>query len=70
MADRVGLDRAMFDSCLESGKYRSAIEAETRAGRQLGIDSTPVFFVNGTKISGAQPYSVFKTAIDKALAGQ
>jgi protein-disulfide isomerase len=70
MADRAGLDRAMFDSCLESGKYTSAVEAETRAGRQLGIDSTPVFFVEGVEVSGAQPYSVFKSAIDKALAGQ
>jgi protein-disulfide isomerase len=70
MADRVGLDRAMFDSCLESGKYTAAVQAETRAGRQIGIDSTPVFFVEDVEISGAQPYSVFKNAIDKALAAQ
>ena len=68
MASNVGLDRAVFDAALDSGKYKSVVEAETSEGRKLGLDSTPVFFVNGVKIEGAQPYSVFKSTIESALA--
>ena len=68
MASNVGLDRAVFDAALDSGKYKSVVEAETSEGRKLGLDSTPVFFVNGVKIEGAQPYSVFKSTIEGALA--
>jgi protein-disulfide isomerase len=70
MATRIGLDREAFDSCLDTTKYKSAVQAETSAGRTLGIKSTPMFYVNGQEISGAQPYSAFKSLIDKALAGQ
>lgn len=68
MASNVGLDRAVFDAALDSGKYKSVVQAETSEGRKLGLDSTPVFFVNGVKIEGAQPYSVFKSTIEGALA--
>jgi len=40
-----------------------------QAARDLGISSTPTFFVNGIPIVGAQPYSVFKQIIDLELAG-
>jgi protein-disulfide isomerase len=70
MASNGGLDRAMFDAALDSGKYKSVVQAETSEGRKLGIDSTPVFFVNGVKIPGAQPYSVFKSTIESALGAQ
>ena len=68
LAGQVGLDPEDFKSCLSGGRYESEIKAERKSGDQLNIDSTPVFFVNGTRIEGAQPYSVFKAAIDKALA--
>ena len=36
----------------------------------LGIRSTPTFFINGLAIVGAQPFEVFKQVIDQELAGQ
>ena len=36
----------------------------------LGIRSTPTFFINGLAIVGAQPLDVFKQVIDKELAGE
>jgi predicted DsbA family dithiol-disulfide isomerase len=36
----------------------------------LGVRSTPTFFVNGIALVGAQPYEIFKDVIDKELAGE
>ena len=36
----------------------------------LGIRSTPTFFINGLAVVGAQPIDVFKQVIDKELAGE
>ena len=44
----------------------------TSYAQALGLDSygVPTFFVNGTYISGAQPFSAFQQMIDAALAGE
>jgi protein-disulfide isomerase len=67
-AQNAGLDMAKFNSCLDSGKYATEVAADLQAGAAAGVRGTPAFFVNGQLISGAQPYSVFKAAIDAALA--
>jgi len=36
----------------------------------LGVSSTPTFFINGLAIVGAQPLDIFKQVIDKELAGE
>ena len=71
-ATELGLNAAEFNSCFDSGKYSSAVQANFSEGSQLGVSGTPSFFIgtsNGTgqKIVGAQPYSVFKQAIDALL---
>jgi protein-disulfide isomerase len=37
-------------------------------GMRLGVNSTPTVFVNGRRISGAQPYDVFAAVIDEELS--
>jgi protein-disulfide isomerase len=34
----------------------------------LGVNSTPTIFINGRRLSGAQPYEVFAAIIDEELA--
>lgn len=63
----LGLDSKKFDECLDSGKYYSKIQKDLSDGLAAEVDSTPTFFINGTKIVGAQPYSVFKQAIEQEL---
>lgn len=63
----LGLDTNAFNQCLDSGSMADRIRADTAAGTQVGVESTPTFFVGSTKISGAQPYSVFQSAIDAEL---
>ncbi len=67
-AQNLGLDTGTFDRCLDSGKYAAEVANDLQAGAAAGVRGTPAFFVNGELISGAQPYNVFKTAIDAALA--
>lgn len=64
-AKDVGYD---IGSCLDSGKYKSEVQKDLSEGSSAGVQGTPGFFVNGKLISGAQPYSVFKQAIDSELA--
>jgi len=37
-------------------------------GQKFGVSGTPAFFINGKFVSGAQPFSVFKTVIDGELS--
>jgi protein-disulfide isomerase len=55
--------------CLQSNKYAEAVQADLNEARSLGVNSTPSFFINGFPITGAQPYSVFESAIGLAERG-
>jgi len=66
-ASDIGLDTDEFNSCLDSGAMTSEVKKDMLDGQKLGVKGTPAFFINGEMISGAQPYSVFKSAIDSAL---
>lgn len=69
-ASEISLDLDLFSSCLDSRKYQQEVEADYQFASQLGIRSTPTFFINGLAVVGAQPYEVFKQIIDQELAGE
>lgn len=62
-----GIDTAKFASCLNKGTYTKYVANELAQGQTAGVTGTPTTFVNGLAIVGAQPYEVFKSAIDGAL---
>ena len=64
------LDEAAFESCLDSGKFDDFIQEDMNFSLDLGVRSTPTFFINGVPIVGAQPLSAFEQLIDKELAGE
>lgn len=66
-ATSVGADVAKINSCLDSKKYDSKIQSDTSMGTKAGVNGTPAFFVNKVLVSGAQPFSEFKTVIDTIL---
>ena len=66
-ASDLGLNTGTFDTCYDNGTYNEAIDAELALAAKVGASGTPTFFVNGTKIVGAQPFSAFQAAIDAAL---
>jgi protein-disulfide isomerase len=67
-AQELGLNMSKFKADLDSGKYKSAIEAEAKEGSTLGVSGTPAVFINGRKISGAYPFDTFKKIADEELA--
>ncbi len=64
----LGLNTKQFNDCVDSNKYRSEVLADFADGQAAGVSGTPTFFINGQKIVGAQPFSVFKQVIDAELA--
>ncbi len=67
-AKDLGLNSATFNQCLDSGKKAAVVSADQKAGTEAGVSGTPTFFINGKSVVGAQPYAVFKQAIDAELA--
>lgn len=69
-AQELSLNMDKFQSCIKDHKYQAAVEADSDFAVNLGVSSTPTFFINGLAIVGAQPLDVFKQVIDKELAGE
>jgi protein-disulfide isomerase len=67
-AATVGLDADKFAACLDSSKYGERVRDGVSQGGRLGVNSTPTVYVNGRRLSGAQPYEVFAAVIDEELA--
>ncbi len=66
-AKDLALDTTKFNSCLDSGKYKSEVDKDLSEGSAAGVSGTPAFFIDGELIVGAQPFSVFQQAIEAAL---
>jgi protein-disulfide isomerase len=62
------MDAAQFNACVDSRKYKDEVDADIRAGEEVGVNGTPAFFINGRELTGAQPYEAFKSMIDEELA--
>src|SRR5437879_9339427 len=69
------LELPAFRACLETGKYRPAVEKDAHVAEALSISGTPTFIlgettkdgVDGTILVGAQPYSVFDAKLQEFL---
>ncbi len=65
-----GVDAGQLESCLASDATRDALRTDIEVGDRLGIKSTPTFFINGHKVEGAFPVSVWVEIIQRLLQGQ
>ena len=63
----LGLDTTKFNRCVDLRTYTSRIDADLQAVSDAGVSGTPAFFVNGRRLTGAQPYEAFKRLIDDEL---
>jgi len=68
-----GVSKDEFESCLDSGEQRSAVEEDYNNAQDIGARGTPhtVILVGDEQglINGAQPYAVVKEIIDNLLKG-
>lgn len=70
IASDLMLDTVAFEDCLKTGKYKDLIQQDSDFALNLGVRSTPTFFINGLALVGAQPLEAFKQVIDRELAGE
>src|SRR3989344_49553 len=63
-AQKLGLDVSKFKEDFD--KTKSVIEQDYADGNQVGVDSTPTFFINGQKNAGVIQQSQFQDIIDQA----
>lgn len=70
IAEEVGLDVERFRTTLASPELDVALERDLADAERVGAKGTPTFFVNGKRVSGAQPYEVFQQAIDEELKAE
>jgi protein-disulfide isomerase len=74
-ADKLKLDVAAFKSCVESDKYKNAVQTDLMDGLRLGIGGTPSFVigkstadgVDGEVVEGALPVAAFSARINSLL---
>jgi protein-disulfide isomerase len=66
-AQQLGLDLGKFRAALDGHQGKARVDADLALGRQLEVEGTPNFFVNGRNVQGAQPYEEFKAIVDDEI---
>jgi protein-disulfide isomerase len=61
------LDAAAFNACLDSGKMADEVKADFDLGVSIGVNSTPMLYVNGRQVAGAVGYEALAKVIDEEL---
>lgn len=71
IASSVGVDKAKFQDCLDSGKYTSKVQSQSQEAQKAGGRGTPYSVIikgsQKTPINGALPYEQVKTSLDALL---
>jgi protein-disulfide isomerase len=65
LAAELGLDLAGFTQCLDDPATAQAVLDEASQAAQLGVNSTPNFYINGQLLRGALPYTTFRNLIEQ-----
>ena len=66
-ADALKLDGAALRQCVADQRYAGAIAADIAEATASGFNSTPTFLIGGQKLLGAQPFGVWRQAIEAQL---
>jgi protein-disulfide isomerase len=57
-----------WKTALDTQSHKAEVDADVKAGSELGLEGTPAFLINGYFIDGDMPYPKFRKAIERALA--
>jgi len=68
IAGELGLDQARFDADRAGAAVQASVARQQAALAAAGVTGTPTCFVNGARISGAQPVDPFVQAVEAAIA--
>jgi protein-disulfide isomerase len=70
LAAEAGANVEQLRACVKAETTLPLIKADVDRASSAGAQSTPTFFVGGRPVIGAQPLSVFRDALDAALAAK
>jgi protein-disulfide isomerase len=65
---QLGFTQESFEACLTNQSLLDGVNAvRDKGGNEFKVDSTPTFFINGEKVSGALSFEEMSKIIDKNL---
>lgn len=67
IADKLGVRWDDVKAAIDSNKYGEKLDGSVELANDVQARGTPHFFINGVRLSGAQPFDAFKKAIDEQL---
>ena len=68
ISEKLGLSWDEVKKAIDSNKFGARFDSSIDLAGDLQARGTPHFFINGVRLSGAQPFENFKKAIDEQLA--
>ena len=68
IAEKVGVSWDEVKKDIDGNKFADKFDASIDLASDLQARGTPHFFINGVRLSGAQPFENFKKSIDEQLA--
>lgn len=75
LAAEIGLDRAAFEACLDSGRHAERVQADYKEGIALGISGTPGNLLRDNETgkvlvrAGALPLARLQASVDELVKG-
>jgi protein-disulfide isomerase len=68
VAEKLGLDWSQVKAAIDGNKFGERLDQSIESATDFQARGTPHFFINGVRLSGAQPFEKFKSVIDEQLA--
>lgn len=69
MVKQAGFTQESFEACLKRQDIYDAVTQVKDGGARAGVDSTPTFFINGQKRSGALSIAEFDKILEPLVGG-
>lgn len=63
-----GVALPAFRDAMATHRFAQKVDDDLELGKQLGVNGTPAFYINGISLGGAQPAEKFHTIIDAEIA--
>lgn len=67
LTTKAGFGAAKMRDAIRTKKHHATIERDIASAKKVGANGTPTFFINGRKLTGAQPLEKFETVINEEL---
>lgn len=67
LASVPGIDLARLKTCMSQPSTAEKVKRDGMLGKEVGINATPTFFINGKRVEGGLPTNLWMQVIDRML---